>query len=211
MFENYFGKLDLITAGVFYKDITNLIYKDQSVVDLAGRTYTFTAPKNLEGAKLFGFEFGISKRFENLPGFLKNIGFEGNYTYISSKMNMPVYENGEQTGTMSTTIPNQAKHIFNTILFYETSRLMVRIAGNYKGNYVSEIRAAAGADHYQYFDKNFTVDLSTSYSLTKKIRLFIELNNILNEPNRFYMGTKDRVENISYSGMRGQLGFNFNF
>lgn len=211
MFENYFGKLDLITAGVFYKDITNLIYKDQSVVDLAGRTYTFTAPKNLEGAKLFGFEFGISKRFENLPGFLKNIGFEGNYTYISSKMNMPVYENGKQTGTMSTTIPNQAKHIFNTILFYETSKLMIRLAGNYKGNYVSEIRAAAGADHYQYFDKNFTVDLSTSYSLTKKVRLFIELNNIFNEPNRYYMGTKDRVENISYSGIRGQLGFNFNF
>lgn len=211
MFENYFGKLDLITAGVFYKDITNLIYKDQSVVDLAGRTYTFTAPKNLEGAKLFGFEFGISKRFENLPGFLKNIGFEGNYTYISSKMNMPVYENGQQTGTMSTTIPNQAKHIFNTILFYETSKLMIRLAGNYKGNYVSEIRAAAGADHYQYFDKNFTVDLSTSYSLTRKVRLFIELNNIFNEPNRYYMGTKDRVENISYSGIRGQLGFNFNF
>ncbi|WP_312992919.1 TonB-dependent receptor [Chryseobacterium flavum] len=211
MFENYFGKLDLITAGVFYKDITNLIYKDQSVVNIDGRSYTFTAPKNLEGARLFGFEFGISKRFENLPGFLKNIGFEGNYTYISSKMNMPVYENGKQTGTMSTTIPNQAKHIFNTILFYETSKLMLRLAGNYKGNYVSEIRAAAGADHYQYFDKNFTVDLSTSYAITRKIRLFIELNNIFNEPNRYYMGVKDRVENISYSGIRGQLGVNFNF
>lgn len=211
MFENYFGKLDLITAGVFYKDITNLIYKDQSVVNIDGRSYTFTAPKNLEGARLFGFEFGISKRFENLPGFLKNIGFEGNYTYISSKMNMPVYENGKQTGTMSTTIPNQAKHIFNTILFYETSKLMLRLAGNYKGNYVSEIRAAAGADHYQYFDKNFTVDLSTSYAITRKVRLFIELNNIFNEPNRYYMGVKDRVENISYSGIRGQLGVNFNF
>lgn len=211
MFENYFGKLDLITAGVFYKDITNLIYKDQSVTEIAGRSYTFTAPKNLEGAQLFGFEFGISKRFENLPGFLKNIGFEGNYTYISSKMDMPVYENGKQTGTMSTTIPNQAKHIFNTILFYETNKLMLRLAGNYKGNYVSEIRAAAGADHYQYFDKNFTVDISTSYSITKRIRLFIELNNVFNEPNRYYMGVKDRVENISYSGMRGQMGFNFNF
>ncbi|MBV8324951.1 TonB-dependent receptor [Chryseobacterium sp.] len=211
MFENYFGKLDLITAGVFYKDITNLIYKDQSVADIGGRAYTFTAPKNLEGATLFGFEFGISKRFENLPGFLKNIGFEGNYTYISSKMNMPVYENGKQTGTMSTTIPNQAKHIFNTILFYETSKFMLRLAGNYKGNYVSEIRAAAGADHYQYFDKNFTVDFSTSYSISRKIRLFVELNNIFNEPNRYYMGVKNRVENISYSGIRGQLGFNFNF
>ncbi|ASK30255.1 TonB-dependent receptor [Chryseobacterium sp. T16E-39] len=211
MFENYFGKLDMITAGAFYKDITDLIYKDQSIVNVNGIPYTFTTPKNLEGAKLYGFEVGISKRFENLPGFLKYIGFEGNYTYIASEMNMPVYTNGQQTGTMKTTIPNQAKHIFNTIVFYETSKFMLRLAGNYKRDYVSEIRTAAGPDHYQHFDKNFTVDASTSYSINKNIRLFVELNNIFNEPNRYYMGTKSRVENISYSGIRGQLGVNFNF
>ena len=211
MFENYFGKLDLVTAGAFYKDITDLIYKDQSITNVNGLPYTFTTPKNLEGAKLYGFEVGISKRLENLPGFLKHIGFEGNYTYIASEMKMPVYENGKQTGTMKTTIPNQAKHIFNTILFYETSKFMLRLAGNYKGDYVSEIRSAAGPDHYQHFDKNFTVDASTSYSINKNIRLFVELNNIFNEPNRYYMGIKSRVENISYSGIRGQLGVNFNF
>ena len=59
-------------------------------------------------------------------------------------MRMPVYENGKQTGTMTATIPNQAKHIFNAILFYETSKFMLRLAGNYKGNYVSEVRTAAG-------------------------------------------------------------------
>jgi len=211
MFENYFGKLDLVTAGAFYKDITDLIYKDQSILNVNGLPYTFTTPKNLEGAHLYGFEVGISKRFENLPGFLKYMGFEGNYTYIASEMNMPVYENGKQTGTMKTTIPNQAKHIFNTILFFETSKFMLRLAGNYKGDYISEIRTAAGPDHYQHFDKNFTVDASTSYSINKNIRLFIELNNIFNEPNRYYMGEKSRVENLSYSGIRGQLGATFNF
>lgn len=211
MFENYFGKLDLVTAGAFYKDITDLIYKDQSIVNTNGLPYTFITPKNLEGAKLYGFEVGISKRFENLPGFLKHIGFEGNYTYIASEMKMPVYEKGKQTGTMKTTIPNQAKHIFNTILFFETSAFMLRLAGNYKGDYVSEIRTAAGPDHYQHFDKNFTMDASASYSINKNIRLFVELNNIFNEPNRYYMGTRSRVENISYSGIRGQFGVNFNF
>ncbi|PIF45426.1 TonB-dependent receptor [Chryseobacterium sp. 52] len=211
MFENYFGKLDLFTVGAFYKDITDLIYKDQSILNVNGLPYTFTTPKNLEGAQLYGFEAGISKRFENLPGFLKYFGFEGNYTYIASEMEMPVYENGKQTGTMKTTIPNQAKHIFNTILFFETTKLMIRLAGNYKGDYVSEIRTAAGPDHYQHFDKNFTLDASTSYSINKKIRLFVELNNILNEPNRYYMGMKSRTENLSYSGIRGQLGVTFNF
>lgn len=211
MFENYFGKLDLLTAGAFYKDITDIIYKDQSIVDVNGLPYTFTTPKNLEGARLYGFEVGISKRLEGLPGFLKHFGFEGNYTYISSEMNMPIYENGQQTGTMKTTIPNQAKHIFNAILFYETNKFMIRLAGNYKGDYVSEIRTAAGPDHYQHFDKNFTMDASASYSLNKNIRLFAEVNNIFNEPNRYYMGIKSRVENLSYSGIRGQMGINFNF
>lgn len=210
MFEHYFGKLDMISGGVFYKSISDIIYQDQSTITHNGLPYTFTSPKNLEDATLFGVEIGISKRFEGLPGFLQNFGFEGNYSFIDSNMDMPIYEKGQQVATMKTTIPNQAKHIFNAILFYETTKFMGRIAGNYKGSYVSEIRSTAGPQHYQHFDKNFTVDFSASYSFNKRFRVFIELNNIFNEPNRYYHGISTRLENLSYSGIRGQLGLNFN-
>lgn len=211
MFERYFGKLDMISGGIFYKKISDMIYTDQSLVQLNGQTYSFTSPKNLEDASVFGVEIGLSKRFDMLPGFLKNFGFEGNYSFIDSKMNMPVYKDGVQSGTLETTIPNQAKHIFNAILFYETEKFMARIAGNFKGDYVSEVRASAGPEHYQHFDNNFTVDFSTSYSISKKIRIFAELNNLFNEPNRYYHGNdKNRLENLSYAGIRGQIGLNIN-
>lgn len=210
MFEHYLKDVGIFSAGLFYKDLTNVIYSNQSMVDLNGQSYIKTNPDNLESASLFGFETGISKRFTELPGFLSHLGFEGNYTYIQSEVEIPFFQNGVQTQMIKTTLPKQAKHIFNTVLFYESNKFMARIAGNYKGKYLNEIRSSAGPDHYSWFDSNFTVDFTSSYAISKKIRLFLELNNITNSPNRFYMGNKDRIETTSYASFRGQVGVTYN-
>ncbi|QIY85090.1 TonB-dependent receptor domain-containing protein [Epilithonimonas bovis] len=148
---------------------------------------------------MFGLEANISKRFTALPGFLQYFGIEGNYTYVDSGTKIPVYTNGVEASTIDSSLPKQAKHIFNISLFYETNQLMIRVAGNYKGNYLNAIRSLAGPDHYQWFDKNFTLDATASYAFSKKVRAFIEMNNIFNEPNRFYHGTQARTESISYT------------
>lgn len=210
MFEHYFDNVGIITAGAFYKNLRNIIYDNQSVVTINDKLYVKSTPENLDKGRLLGFELGISKRFVELPGFLSRFGVEVNYSFVDSKMDLPKYDKGMQVGVIATTLPKQAKNIFNTILFYEDGKLMARIAGNYKGNYLNVIRSQAGEGHYQWFDKNFTVDFSASYALKSNLRLFVEMNNITNEPNRFYHGIKDRVENVSYVSFRGQVGISFN-
>lgn len=209
MFEHYLKDVGIFSAGVFYKDLTNVIYSNQALVDIGGESYIKTNPDNLQSAWLLGFEAGISKRFTELPGILSHFGFEGNYTHIQSEVEIPFFQNGLQTQTVKTTLPKQAKHIFNAILFYESNKFMARIAGNFKGKYLNEIRSSAGPDHYSWFDNNFTVDFSSSYAINSKIRLFLELNNITNSPNRFYMGQRDRIETISYASFRGQVGLTY--
>ncbi|MEL4306851.1 TonB-dependent receptor [Joostella sp. CR20] len=208
MFEHYFGDVGILTGGVFYKDLSNVIYDDQNVVVLNGENYLSSRPENLESATLFGFETGISKRFTKLPGFLSHFGIEGNYTYIDSKVDVPFFQ-GEEVTMIETTLPKQAKHIFNAILFYESNKFMARIAGNYKGKYLNEIRSSAGPEHYAYFDENFTVDFSSSYAISDKFRLYLELNNITNAPNRYYHGVSSRVEQESYFSFRGQIGLTY--
>lgn len=210
MFEHYLADVGLISAGIFYKDLHNIIYDNQSIVTLNDKLYVKSNPENLDKASLLGFELGIAKRFTELPGFLSKLGVELNYSFVDSKMDLPQYDGGEQISVLQTTLPKQAKHIFNSILFYEDGKFMARIAGNYKGNYLNVIRSQAGAGHYQWFDKNFTIDFSSSYALNNSFRLFLELNNITNAPNRFYHGTKDRIENIAYASFRGQIGVSFN-
>lgn len=211
MFEKYFSNLGIISVGSFYKRLSNIIYQDQTTEQRNGLTYLKTSPSNLEGGWLFGLEANFSKRFTELPGILQHFGLEGNYTFVDSKTEIPVYQNGIVLEKIVTTLPKQAKHIFNVSIFYETDKFMIRLAGNYKGKYLNAIRSLAGPEHYQWFDKNFTLDTTASYALSKKVRLFVELNNLLNEPNRFYHGEQARTESVSYTGFRGQMGVSFNF
>lgn len=211
MFEKYFSNLGIISIGSFYKRLSNIIYQDQTTEQRNGLTYLKTSPSNLEGGWLFGLEANFSKRFTELQGILQHLGLEGNYTFVDSKTEIPVYQNGIILEKIETTLPKQAKHIFNVSIFYETDKFMIRLAGNYKGKYLNTIRSLAGPEHYQWFDKNFTLDTTASYALSKKVRLFVELNNLLNEPNRFYHGEQARTESVSYTGFRGQMGVSFNF
>ncbi|MDQ0595201.1 TonB-dependent receptor [Chryseobacterium ginsenosidimutans] len=210
MFERYFSNLGIISVGSFYKGLGNIIYQDQTVEQRNGVNYLKTSPGNLEKGWLFGLEANFSKRFTELPGFLQHLGFEGNYTFVDSKTEIPVY-NGTAVEKIGTTLPKQAKHIFNASIFFETDKFMIRFAGNYKGKYLNTIRSLAGPEHYQWFDKNFTLDASASYAISKRIRLFAELNNLFNEPNRFYHGEQARTESVSYTGFRGQMGVSLNF
>ena len=206
MGEHYFSNIGMISGGVFYKKITDIVFSDSSLEDINGINYLITQSKNLQSSSLLGFEAGINKRLDFLPGFWKGFGVEFNYTYIDSQVNVPRTVDGIQYYD-KTSLPNQSKNLFNAILYYENKGLMIRLAGNYRGKSVETINQALGPDYYIWSDKNFTLDFSASYDLTKKIKVFIELNNLTNESLRLYMGdNKKRITSNEWYGSRGQLG-----
>ncbi|HVI47895.1 MAG TPA: TonB-dependent receptor [Chitinophaga sp.] len=205
MAEHYFGGIGMVSVGAFYKKLSNLIYNNQSSETINGLVYTITEPDNLQHAWLAGFEAGFSKRFTALPGLLKGFGIEGNYTFTNSKVKIPRFVNNERIDEESV-IPKQAKHIFNAAVVYEYGKFAARVAGNYKGKYLDVIRQAAGPDHYRWYAQNFTIDFSTSYTIAKGIRLFAEINNLTNEPVRYYHGTYNRAEQAEWYSIRGQIG-----
>ncbi len=205
MAEHYFGGIGMVSVGAFYKKLTDLIYTNQSSESIGGIQYSVSDPANLQSAWLAGFETGFAKRFTNLPGLWKGFGVDANYTYTNSKVKIPRFANGTMIEDESV-IPKQAKHIFNLSLVYEYEKFMARIAGNYKGKYLDVIRQVAGPGHYRRYSDNFSVDFSTSYSITPKIRVFAELNNITGAPVRYYHGTYDRAEQAEWYSVRGQVG-----
>ncbi|MEY8760161.1 TonB-dependent receptor [Chryseobacterium tongliaoense] len=206
MGEYYFNNIGILSGGVFYKKISNIVFSDTSMLNIGGTDYMVTQSKNLQDSNLFGFEAGINKRFDFLPGFWSGFGVEFNYTFIDSKVEVPRTVDGIQYFD-KTTLPNQSKNLFNAILYYENKKVMIRLAGNYRGKSVETINQKLGPDYYIWSDKNFTVDFSASYDINKKIKVFIELNNLSNESLRLYMGdNKKRVTSNEWYGSRGQLG-----
>ena len=59
---------------------------------------------------------------------------------------------------------------------------------------VETINQNLGPQYYIWSDKNFTIDFSASYDISKSVKLFVELNNLGNESLRQYMGdNKKRI------------------
>lgn len=208
MGEYYFSNIGLLSGGAFYKRIKDVIFSDRSYYTDNGTSYMVTQARNLDNAWLAGFEAGINKRFNFLPGFWSGFGVEVNYSYIHSEVNVPRTraQEGDKLVTDKSGLPNQSKNLFNTIVFYEHNGVMIRLAGNYRGASVETINQQLGKDFYIWTDKNFTLDASATVNITSNIRAFVELNNLTDEPLRTYMGDKRRTASTEWYGRRGQAG-----
>jgi TonB-dependent receptor len=206
MGEYYFSNIGLLSGGVFYKHIQDVIFTNRTNYTENGSNYAVTQARNFDNASLVGMEAGINKRFDFLKGFWSGFGIECNFTLIHSEVNIP-----RTTGNISdkASLPNQSKLLFNTILFYERNGVMVRLAGNYRGKSVETINQALGADFYTWTDKNFTVDASATVSVNRRLKVFAELNNLTNQPLKTYMGDQRRLTMAEWYGIRGQAGIRF--
>lgn len=210
MGEYFFDNVGLLSGGIFYKDIHDVIFNDASYYTEGGNSYKLTQAKNLQNASLFGFEIGINKRFDFLNGFWGGFGTEVNYTFIDSKVKVPRQVGSGATASTimdKTSLPDQSKNIANFILFYEKGLVMVRLAGNYRGASVYTINQNLGPDYYTWTAKNFTVDASATVDVAKNVKVFLELNNLTNEPLKQYMGNSQRLTTSEWYGIRGQIGF----
>ncbi len=205
MGEYYFDNVGILSGGAFYKKIKDVVFTDNSMQQINGSDYMVTQAKNLNDASLFGFEAGINKRFDFLNGFWSGFGTEFNYTFIDSKVTVPTGK-GADLRLEKTSLPNQSKHLFNAILFYEHSRFMMRIAGNYRGASVESINQELGPNYYTWTAANFTIDASATFSINKHLKAFVELNNLSDEPVKTYMGDRRRLTSSEWYGRRGQAG-----
>lgn len=205
MAEYYFDNIGILSGGAFYKKINDIVFTNASMQNINGTDFMVTQAKNLNQSTLFGFEAGINKRFDFLKGFWSGFGTEFNYTYIDSKVNVP-RGTGNNITFDKTSLPNQSKHLFNAILFYERDRMMVRLAGNYRDSSVETINQQLGPDFYIWTAANFTVDASATYTINKHLKAFVELNNLSNEPVKTYMGDSRRLTTSEWYGRRGQAG-----
>jgi TonB-dependent receptor len=207
MFENYFKSIGLVSAGTFYKDLSNFIYNrtDLNVNDPKyGQLVSLSQPQNGGTADVYGFEFAIQRQLDFLPGALKGLGIYFNYTRTeSSTTGIQERENDNLrlTGT--------AKNMLNASLSYENKKLVVRTSLNYASDYIDEIGGSSFND--LFYDKQTFVDVNASYAITPKWRLYFEANNLTNQPLRYYQGISERTFQEEFYNVRINAGLKFDF
>lgn len=200
--EYYFGKIGLLSAGLFYKDITDPIFESTSSKVIGGTAVTVNTSLNGDAASLWGAEFTFNTQFDMLPGMLSNFGINTNITLMDSKMKIPGRDGDVK-------IPRQADLLYNATLFYDDGAFNTRLAYNYKGAYIMEHGDSAQFD--EYYGENKTLDLSMGYNINKNFSVFAEINNLTDEAMLYYQGVEERPLQYEVYGRRGQIGAKYTF
>ncbi len=222
--EYYFESVGLVSLGFFYKNVKDVIADEKwkstndpnipaGLLNEDGEPvkYEITKPINAYDADLFGLEFAYQRDFGFIAQALKCIGFYGTYTYTHSSTKNHQFEHRTMEEGEDIKMTGSPEHTANASLYFEKKGLNVRLSYNFASEFVDEFGTVASLD--RYYDKVNYLDANASYTFGDKFKttFYVEANNLLNQPLRYYQGTKDRTMQEEYYGVRLNAGVKINF
>ncbi len=185
--EYYMNPSDYVFGAAFHKKVDGFIQTTASQVVYSGNTYTISTPSNGENGTIKGLEVGYQAFFKNLPGVLKGLGTQANFTYVDSAAPGPL--KGQQTQLIGL-----SKRSFNVMAIYDWQDFAFRLAYNYRGKYLGGTtnyypnKGQSIAQTPTYVDGYGMVDAYMSYALTKNFKLAIDANNLTRTSRRTTYG-----------------------
>ena len=186
--EYYFEPAGLFTAGVFLKEIKKFIYNAPAEVISAtderfGGDYVgflYSTQQNGGFAKVKGLELGYNQQFTFLPGIWKGLGAFANLTRMQAEGNYG-------TGNAIALAPNPRVAGFNPFIAnvgvsYIRSRMSLRVSFNYRGRYLTGFNPIESRSTYAHARP--TVDIKTLYNINRNFSVYLDIVNLLMEPDR---------------------------
>jgi TonB-dependent receptor len=199
LFERFLEPLGIVSAGVFYKKLDNIIFISTFEEDFLGDEFDVEMPVNGEQATLLGLEAAYQNKFNKLASPWDGLGLYANYTFSSSDAEYP--------DRPSTTLQGQAENVGNLALSYEKYGFTTRISANYNSEYILLVGEEEAED--LWLDSHLQFDFLARYQITEKFSVYLEWINIGDEPYRVYEGTSDRPRQEEFYGWWGTIGFRF--
>ena len=201
-FEYYLSEESFFGAGLFYKRI------DDSIVEVVandslfrGNIYTIAETfANTDASTIQGFEASYQTAFDN--GFL----FVLNYTYTDGETDLP-----QNAANGARTIPffKQAKNSANLSVGYDRGPWDIRLATNFRSNYLDSVGDAALNDRYT--DNHMQIDITARYEWSENIMISAEAINLNDRPEYYYFGNRTRLSQYDEYGTTFGAGLRINF
>ena len=210
--EYYFGKVGLLSAGVFQKRVTNFIGSttltnipfSQTGVPystIPGATANtivkeFSMPTNVAGTKkITGVELVAQSQFTFLPAPFNNLGMTANYTYVD----VP----DEITGISKTS--------YNATLYYETDRWGLRGSLSHRARWYTGRSANPMSADTRGFEGSTYVDASAFYNFTETLQFSLNAINLTNQKDTQFWGQNRYLYNQNQSGTTYMMGLSYKF
>lgn len=208
MGEYFFKNIGVLSLGGYYKKLDNVIaIENTRNYNYAGHVYTiFQQPRNIGNGNLFGIEVGLHRRLDFLPGVLNKLNITANYTINQSKL-----KDVNITGREAEELPisGTPKNLINASLGYDSKKIEMRISYSSADAFIEEFGNEAFYD--RWYDKVQYLDFNTSYKFHKNWKFYVSLENLLNQPLRYYQGIESRTQQAEYYGVQAKAGVKFKF
>lgn len=215
--EWYYGDASLISLGAFHRDIDNVIYADTSTIDggiylpsAAGQSWTYTGFINGDSGSLSGVEFNLIAQVSDfapdlMDGLLNGLGFNANITLLDSEFTT---EGGNRFS-----LPGTSETIYNASVYYETSRVSLRLNYQFRDDWLSTTENDAMAE---YWAAQKRLDLSAKYDLPWQmlgadLSVYVNANNLNDAVDVRYSGTARTPNQVERYGRYYMAGIRANF
>jgi len=192
-YQWYFDKGALLSAGLFYKQISRYIGISTLNTTIGGRKAVISAPVNGEGGNVRGLELIYQQSFGN--GF----GISSNYAYSTSDIM-------ENYNGMPMPLEGMMKHNGGATLWYEQNGYEARLSANYHSPYT---RIAAWDGKMQQNEKETYVTLNFAKQLNKNLQLRFGVDNITNQKVIYTSNNNPYEQEIREFGRRFNLGLSW--
>ncbi len=210
MFERYTPYLGLLSAGVFYKKMSDIIVGTQVAQNIIvnGQPVQYEVSMPINGdddATVYGVELALNQRLNFLSSsFLDNFSIYANYTYTKSEF---------EVGGRTVPLGFSPENILNLALMYDNSALGLSFV--ISNNLRDDILIAVGSNEYSdvYYKKEYHLDISVRQKLTEYLSVYLQLNNLTDqfENEAFGDPSKDYSKWTQWAkfGQYGTLGVSF--
>jgi len=200
--EHYMGRAGAVSAYLFYKDIDNFIYS----TDLAGTGQWIgfdeaLSFENGSSAKLYGIELAYSQKLNWLPAPWNGVLLGANATFSKSDAEIE-----GQGSSRSIDLPNHSDSVGNLMVGWENDVFNMRLAANYKSEYLAEVAGIDDAAHDLYADDQLFVDFKAGYFITPNLQVTLEALNLTDESYFVYTGRSNFNAQYEEYGPTYKLG-----
>jgi len=211
--EHYLGRDGVVSAFVFYKDIENFIYQ----TDLAGtgewtdfsEAVTFV---NGASASVLGMEIGYAQRLSGLPAPWNGLLVNANATFSSSDATIEQFDadlGADRARDIG--LPGQSDVTGNLVVGWENRTLSLRLAGNYKSDYLTEVGDVLDERHDLRVDDQWFLDFTAGWFVTPTLQVTFEAQNLTDEAYYVYAGNEAFNAQYEEYGPTYKIGVHFPF
>jgi iron complex outermembrane recepter protein len=204
--EYNFGTASYMKVGWFHKRIDDYIRSGQPIgIVEAGPDNGFNgqyegfeirANSNAGSAFTQGWEFEYLQQFRFLPGLLRTLRLSGNFTRLMAHGDYGTPGVYLTTDQVNGFIPFTA----NANLSWDYRKFGASVSWNYTDESIRGAYNVANPSRNRYMRPRDLFNVNVRYQLPRNVTINLGVQNVFNEPQRYYRGFSDQMETFLMQG-----------